>query len=152
MSMMNNCYWAMDNHIWDMNTFTLVWRELSTNALLASKPSEFHELAKIVVVHAMGLVGDELTFSTVTNQSREINLLTILTSQSWCLLNHSSDTVMFAQFPVRWHILNVGKYQGRVCSPCLVRWRVVSSTCSHWITWGDGEFDCQTFDASNSSV
>ena len=38
----------------DMNPVRLVWSELSMNASLASKLSEYHKLAEIVVVHVMG--------------------------------------------------------------------------------------------------
>lgn len=136
--------WLGHGKVWDMNPVSLVWSELSMNALLASKLSEYHKLAEIVVVHVMGSCAFHSYKSTLRNQLIDHLALTsmIFAQPVFCI-----DT-----FPYGWRILHIEKHQGSVCSPGLVWWRVVSGTRIHWITWANGDFDCQKFDLSNTWV
>jgi predicted transcriptional regulator len=57
--------WAMGN-FGDLNPITMIWWKLAINALLASKLSKFHKLAKMVVVQNMGPFEDEIVVSTLS--------------------------------------------------------------------------------------
>jgi hypothetical protein len=64
LSMLNNSQWAIDNNF-GVNPLSRLWQKLSSNALLASKLSEFVKLAEIAAVTVLGSVEDERTFSTL---------------------------------------------------------------------------------------
>jgi hypothetical protein len=69
--MLNNAQWAVDNNF-GMNPLTCLWLKLSSNALLASKLSEFLKLAKIAAVTILGFVEDERTFSTLNYMKSKV--------------------------------------------------------------------------------
>jgi hypothetical protein len=49
----------------DLNPMFIVWRKISSNALLCAQPSEFIKVAKLAMVQIMEYVEDERTFSTL---------------------------------------------------------------------------------------
>jgi hypothetical protein len=71
LSMLNNSQWAVD-HNFGVNPLTRLWQKLSSNALLASKLSEFVKLAEIAAVTVMGSVEDERTFSTLNYMKSKV--------------------------------------------------------------------------------
>ena len=55
-----------------MNPLSRLWKKLSSNALLASKLSEFLKIAEVATVNVMGSVEDERTFSTLNYMKSKI--------------------------------------------------------------------------------
>jgi hypothetical protein len=71
LSMLNNAQWAVE-HNFGVNPLSRLWKKLSSNALLASKLSEFLKIAKVVAVTVMGSVEDECTFSTLSYMKSKV--------------------------------------------------------------------------------
>jgi hypothetical protein len=70
-SMLNNAQWAVDNNF-GVNPLTHLWLKLSSNALLASKLSEWIKVVEIATVTTLGSVEDERTFSTLNYMKSKV--------------------------------------------------------------------------------
>jgi hypothetical protein len=50
----------------DLNLIYRLWKKLSSNVFLCARLYEFMKEEKLVVVHVMGFMEDDSTFSTLT--------------------------------------------------------------------------------------
>lgn len=55
-----------------MNPLSSLWQKLDSNALLASKLSEFVKVAEVIIVTVLGFVEDERTFSTLNYMKSKV--------------------------------------------------------------------------------
>jgi hypothetical protein len=71
LSMTSNSQWAVENSF-GFNPLSRRWQKLASNALLASKLSEFVKIAEVAVVTILGSVEDERTFSTLNYMKSKV--------------------------------------------------------------------------------
>jgi hypothetical protein len=62
LSMLSNSQWIIE-HSFEVNPLSRLWQKLGSNALLASKLSEFVKIAEVAIVTVLGFVEDKCTLN-----------------------------------------------------------------------------------------